>query len=98
VGLGAAVSCDAERMEQRRAAPVFVRREEDLRFIMGVQGIRDGLVGARGRNGGQRTCQTRWHKVAGTFLGDRRGRLGVAGRARGRLRDRRRLGLWARPR
>jgi hypothetical protein len=48
VGLGAAVSCDTERMEQRRAAPVFVRREEDLRFIMGVQGIRDGLVGARG--------------------------------------------------
>jgi hypothetical protein len=48
VGLGAAVPCDAERVEQRRAAPAFVRREEELRFIMGVRGIRDGLFGARG--------------------------------------------------
>jgi hypothetical protein len=38
VALGTVAACSAECAEQRSATPIFVRREEDLRFVVGGAG------------------------------------------------------------
>jgi hypothetical protein len=49
VALGAVAACSVEHAEQRSTMPVFARREDELLFVVGVQGIRGGLLGSHGQ-------------------------------------------------